>query len=139
MFLSIEQVAEQLGMHVRTIRNWIQEGRLPATRVGRRYRVDSADLDTLLGRSARAPVRRRRHVRVTSIVDIDAVSSELAQRLTALLLGATQGRSEDAEPLDLTVREEPERGSVRITLSGSPATVAQILGLIDLQLAQERA
>jgi excisionase family DNA binding protein len=137
MLLSIEQVAEQLGMHVRTIRNWIHEGRLPATRVGRRYRIESGDLDALLGRTARAPVPRERRVRVTSIVDIDAVPPDLAQRLTTLLLGATRGRSDDAAPLDLTVRDEPERGSVRVTISGSTGTVAQILGLIDLQLAQE--
>ncbi|HEX6656310.1 MAG TPA: biotin carboxylase N-terminal domain-containing protein [Candidatus Limnocylindria bacterium] len=42
--LTPRQVAEQLGVTTRTVQRWITEGRLPATRVGRRMRVSRASL-----------------------------------------------------------------------------------------------
>ncbi|MEW2439811.1 helix-turn-helix domain-containing protein, partial [Streptomyces caniferus] len=53
---SVEQVAERLGLHVRTIRNYVRDGRLPAVRIGKQYRIAHEDLEAFTGR----PVTRRR-------------------------------------------------------------------------------
>lgn len=47
-YLTTAQVAEQLQVDESTIRRWIVDGRLPATRPGRGYRVNPDDLDELL-------------------------------------------------------------------------------------------
>ena len=52
---SVEQVAELLGLHVRTVRGYIRDGRLRAVRIGKQYRIARADLDALTGRPAPAP------------------------------------------------------------------------------------
>lgn len=44
-FLTTRQVARRLGVHPETVRRWIAAGRLPATRIGKDYRVALADLD----------------------------------------------------------------------------------------------
>ena len=36
---SVEQVAEQLGLHVKTVRNYVRDGRLKAVRIGKQYRM----------------------------------------------------------------------------------------------------
>ena len=36
---SVEQVAAQLGLHVRTVRNYVRDGRLKAVRIGKQYRI----------------------------------------------------------------------------------------------------
>ena len=41
--MSVEQVASSLGVHVRTVRRYIHEGRLRATRIGRLYRIPLID------------------------------------------------------------------------------------------------
>ena len=46
---SVEQVAAQLGLHVRTVRNYVRDGRLKAVRIGKQYRIARADLDALTG------------------------------------------------------------------------------------------
>jgi len=46
--LSIEQVAEILGLEYKTIYRLIRNGGLPAARVGRVYRVYKADLEAFL-------------------------------------------------------------------------------------------
>ena len=38
-FLSTDQVAQLLNVHVGTVLRWINEGRLPATQIGREYRI----------------------------------------------------------------------------------------------------
>jgi excisionase family DNA binding protein len=91
--LSVEDVAERLGLHVKTVRNYVREGRLKAVRIGKQYRISRQDLEALTGRPEPAPelVRRERHVEVSSIVEIDAISPETAHRLTTLLMGAASG------------------------------------------------
>jgi excisionase family DNA binding protein len=50
--LTVPQVAEQVQVTAQTIRNWIDQGVLPAVRVGRAFRVRREDLDTLLERAS---------------------------------------------------------------------------------------
>jgi excisionase family DNA binding protein len=47
---SPEEAAEYMGVHVKTVRNWIRSGRLPASRLAgqRVLRIRAADLDRLL-------------------------------------------------------------------------------------------
>jgi excisionase family DNA binding protein len=49
--LTVPQVAEQFQVTAQTIRNWIDQGVLPAFRVGRAFRVRREDVDTLLERA----------------------------------------------------------------------------------------
>lgn len=47
-YLSTREIAEMLGVHVRTVGNWIRRGDLMAVRLGRSYRVSKQDLDAFL-------------------------------------------------------------------------------------------
>jgi excisionase family DNA binding protein len=47
-FLTVAEVAEMLKLNQQTVRNWIDHGRLPAVRVGRRVRIRRTDLDRVL-------------------------------------------------------------------------------------------
>ena len=48
--LSIEEVAEILGLEYKSIYRLIRGGKLPAARIGRVYRVNMADLEAFLER-----------------------------------------------------------------------------------------
>ena len=50
--LTVPQVAEEFQVTAQTIRNWIDQGVLPAVRVGRAFRVRSEDVDGLLERAS---------------------------------------------------------------------------------------
>ncbi len=41
---TLPEAARILRRHPTTLRRWIREGKLPATRVGHRYRLDGCDL-----------------------------------------------------------------------------------------------
>src|SRR5579884_4059666 len=54
-FLTVAEVAELLKLNQQTVRNWIDQGSLPAVRVGRRVRIRRSDLDRVLEEGATAP------------------------------------------------------------------------------------
>lgn len=47
-FLTVAEVAEVLKLNQQTVRNWIDQGSLPALRVGRRVRIRRSDFEHLL-------------------------------------------------------------------------------------------
>lgn len=48
--LTVAEVAEMLKLNQQTVRNWIDQGSLPAVRVGRRVRIKRSDFDQILER-----------------------------------------------------------------------------------------
>ncbi len=134
---SVGQVAERLGLHVRTVRNYVREGRLKAVRIGKQYRIAGEDLAAFTGRPAAAfrdpPVRRNRHVEVSSIVEIDAISPDTANRMTSLLVGAANSRigGELASRVETLYNEE--RAHMKIIVVGlmeSNAKFFQLIGAV---------
>jgi excisionase family DNA binding protein len=111
---SVEQVADRLGLHVKTVRNYVREGRLKAIRIGKQYRIAREDLEAMTGRPQPPPepVRRERHLEVSSIVEIDAVSPETANRLTTALMSGASG-------IRIETIYNAERGHMKIILVGS--------------------
>jgi len=47
-FMTVAEVAELLKLNQQTIRNWIDDGKLPAVRIGRKVRVLRSDLEQLI-------------------------------------------------------------------------------------------
>ena len=47
-FLTVAEVAEMLKLNQQTVRNWIDQGSLPALRVGRRVRIKRSDFDRIV-------------------------------------------------------------------------------------------
>ena len=47
-YYTARQVADILEVHERSISRWIKEGKLPAVRIGNRYRVSHEDLERFL-------------------------------------------------------------------------------------------
>ena len=47
-FLTVAEVAATLKLNQQTVRNWIDQGSLPALRVGRRVRIRRSDFQRLL-------------------------------------------------------------------------------------------
>lgn len=126
---SVEQVAERLGLHVKTVRSYVREGRLKAVRIGKQYRIAREDLEAMTGRPEPAPepVVRNRHVEVSSIVEIDAISSEAANHLSMTLVSAASG-------IRIEAIYNPERARLKIILVGDLEKNASYLKFISAML-----
>ncbi|MFI9404110.1 helix-turn-helix domain-containing protein [Nocardia sp. NPDC052316] len=136
---SVEQVAERLGLHVRTIRNYVRDGRLTAVRIGKQYRIAHEDLEAFTGRPVPAPLRetveRQRHAEVSSIVQVDAVDPGMADRLATLLMGAANTRSSGDEPLRIETMYDAERARLKVIVLGGLADTARLFDYMEGVLA----
>jgi len=47
-YLTVAEVADVLKLNQQTVRNWIDQGSLPALRVGRRVRIKRSDFERVL-------------------------------------------------------------------------------------------
>ena len=50
-YLTVAEVAATLKLNQQTVRNWIDQGALPALRVGRRVRIKRSDFERILDES----------------------------------------------------------------------------------------
>jgi excisionase family DNA binding protein len=66
-YLTVAEVAGLLKLNQQTIRNWIDQGQLPASRAGRRVRIHRDDLEALLASGSTNPSATTRVRPVTSI------------------------------------------------------------------------
>ncbi|MGA8113327.1 MAG: helix-turn-helix domain-containing protein [Actinocatenispora sp.] len=129
---SVEQVAERLGLHVRTVRGYIRTGRLRAARIGKQYRIARADFEALTG-APPAPAHDdgAATVEVSSIVQIDGVDRATADRLgTFVLAGANTGH-DPAHPVRIQTVHDEERNRMKIVILGGATATADILRLLD--------
>ena len=136
---SADQVAEQLGLHVRTVRKYIRYGWLKAVRIGKSYRIAAEDLEAFTGHAISLPesgeeVRRSRHVEVASIVEIDAVDPKLAMRISNGLVATGQGRERGETDLRVDCVYNEERAHLKIIVRGGLTASSQLLSLIQLYM-----
>ncbi|MGP3932988.1 helix-turn-helix domain-containing protein [Nonomuraea sp. KM88] len=124
---TVEQVAAQLGLHVKTVRNYVRDGRLPAVRIGKRYRVAKEDLAAFTGLPVADPAPARR-AEVSSIVQIDGIARADMDRVSTMVLGALAG-----EPRGLRVEfvHDEERSHLKIIVLGGLEETAQVLRIVD--------
>lgn len=133
---SVEQVAQRLGLHVRTVRNYVRDGRLKAVRIGKQYRIARSDLEVLTAGAIPAPpgqdARRVRRVEVSSVVQIDAIGPADMHRLVTMLNASAAGRDGTDQALRIQSIYDEERASMKIIVIGGVADVAEVMRLIDL-------
>ena len=131
---TVEQAAERLKLHAKTVLRAIREQRLRATRVGKSYRILRSDLDAFSGMPVRT-VAAPGDPWITSIVDIPEVRSELAQKWARTVTGALNARP-PGPPLRAEVIHDPDRNHLKIVVVGPPGDVVDLLSLIRAWLGQ---
>ena len=136
-FLTIVEVANLLGLHVKTVRNYVRDGRLKSTRFGKQYRIARSDLDAFTGGVTSSSGRPRGPVSIGSsaIVEIDGLNPEAASRISNALTGAAKGRDED-NPLRIDAIYYEEQARLKVVIIGSIESTTILLNMIEF-LAKE--
>jgi excisionase family DNA binding protein len=128
---SLEQVAERLGLHVRTVRAYVRAGRLKAVRIGKQYRVAREELEALVGASnAPEAVARRRRAEASCVVQMDAVTENTALRAANHLRSAVKRPRDDGSALRVETIYDPGHAHLKVIVIGSLPSAAHIFGLL---------
>lgn len=126
---SVEQVAALLDLHVKTVRGYIRDERLPAVRVGKQYRIGREALARFTGTEPE-PTARQRRVEVSTVVRIDGIDRSGMDRLSTMITGSQHGASEGA-PLHVQTSYDETHESLRVVVLGEPGRTAELLNLIQ--------
>ncbi|WP_280304485.1 helix-turn-helix domain-containing protein [Nocardia neocaledoniensis] len=130
---SVEQVAELLGLHVRTVRSYVRDGKLPAARIGKQYRITHDDLEAFTGLplSTPPPAPATDQADVSCIVEIDAVDRTTADRITTLLTATAATRGPGGRALRVATGYDPGRSRLKVIVLGGLADTARLLDYMD--------
>ena len=127
---STEEVAELLGLHVRTIRTYVRGGKLRAVRIGKQYRIAHDDLVELAGSDVVASGRTAQRIEVTTVVGVEGIDANLLSRLTSVIGGAVRSGGSGREPLRVETIHDAARATAKVVIVGGPTDVAGLLTLI---------
>lgn len=134
-FLSTEQIARQLDVHVRTVRRYLRDGTLKGTRIGKQYRVAPADLAALTGQRTSAlqtPVRLTRHAEASAVIQIDAISPNDAMRIVNGVGGAIKGRDRSTNTaLRVDTIYDEERARLKIIITGHLSVAVGLMQMVE--------
>ena len=140
---SAEEAAQLLGLQVRTVRNYVREGRLPGVRIGKQYRIARADLEAFTAgaftqepfsgpQAVPGPSRSLAVVaEVSSVVQVDGIDPSARDRLERTLAAATIGGGEDLEKLRVEPLYDEERRRLKVIIVGSVSQTAELLRIVD--------
>ena len=147
---TVEQFAERLKLHPKTVLRFIRDGRLRAVKVGKSYRILRTEMEaTMTGvprefldkaletyggafKGRAAPARVRADARVTSIVDLEGVDPERAERMARTLPAARTGQIAHAEPMNIDVVYDPARRHLKVLIVGSVGDTATMLKMVEV-------
>jgi excisionase family DNA binding protein len=131
--VTVEQAAEQLRLHPKTVLRYIHDGRLPATRIGKSYRIERGKLDQFAG-VASGHAETENEVRATCIVDIPGITQVRAERIGMFLNAAAMTGDAKTAPLHLNTAFDPIAKSLKVVVIGSPSDAAKLLEMLQAVL-----
>ncbi|MEV0597298.1 helix-turn-helix domain-containing protein [Nonomuraea cavernae] len=123
---TVDQAAERLGLHVKTVRAYVRDGRLKAVKVGRRYRIARRDLEAFAG-LPQSPEPSRR-AEASSIVQIDGIGRAEMDRLSTMVIGSVASRPHG---VNVQIVYDEDRAHLKIIILGDLEPSAQLLRIID--------
>ena len=132
---TVETAAAHLQVHRKTVLRYIRDGRLPATRIGKAYRIRRADLDTFAGTPS-STVTTAEAARVTSVVDVPGVGPALASKLAGAVTNALYSGRDQRSDVHAEVVYDPEHAQLKIIVIGTVTDTRSLLGLVQVWLEQ---
>ena len=130
---TVDEVAGRLNLHVKTVRRFIREGRLPAKRIGKEYRITRSALEEFSGTAAEpdnASIPSTRQVLVSSIVDVDAINPEDSQRITTLIMAGLNACRGEPDFPRVDSLYDADRGRLRVMITATPALTCDLVRTI---------
>ncbi|WP_053081292.1 helix-turn-helix domain-containing protein [Mycolicibacterium chubuense] len=135
---SAEQVADILGLHVRTVRGYVRNGRLPAVRVGKQYRIAERDLRAFTGMGSEEPATAGPQAHASTVVHIENVDRLTMDRITTHVTASAIGDGSRPGALDLHSTYDETGCRLTVFITGDPKSAAVVLDLIGEMTRKEQ-
>lgn len=150
-FYNIEQVAEILDVHHKTVRKFIKEGKLRANKLGKQWRISKSDLDLFTNnKDSTADIERSSNdeeiefennyfkneednvIKVSSVINIENINEEEYIRTSNMLLSVMNCNDEKLIGNRINMKYSKNEKRLRIMLWGSIDVVKDLLDVISV-------
>ena len=131
--LSVEQVAGILKLNVRTIRTYVRNGALKATRIGKQYRIGLDDLEAFTGRPGASHddrVLSPGRVEISSVITVEGVTPALAGRVTNMLMATANVLRSTEQPVAVSSTYDVQLDRMRVLLAADLKSTRDFLAMI---------
>lgn len=132
---TVDVAAAHLHLHRKTVLRYIRDGRLPATKIGKSYRIRRADLDAFAG-TPTMTVATADAARVTTIVDVPGVGPALASKIASAVTNSLHSGRDQRGDIHAEVIHDAEAAQLKIVVVGAVAETRSLLGLLQVWLEQ---
>ena len=136
-FYSVESIAQMLGIHPKTVRRYITEGKLRAAKVGKQYRVTGHDLSLFVENYSPDPNANSENTNspetltVSAVADINVRDRDEADKISSMLLAVMNTQDPLLNRTSLNVRQYEGSHQLRVMLWGNARFVIQMLECIE--------
>lgn len=155
-FYTIDKIAEILDMHHKTIRKFITEGKLPASKVGKQWRISDHDLsvfmeknnvnisdkqiseesniDFVTNREVKETVKQK--VNVSTVVDINDVDEEEYFRISNTLIALMNCKDSKMGNSTINMKYDEKANRLKVLLWGNVHFIEEMLNSISMLVEQ---
>ncbi|MDZ7547905.1 MULTISPECIES: helix-turn-helix domain-containing protein [Clostridium] len=151
-FYTIDKIAEILGMHHKTIRKFITDGKLAASKVGKQWRISGHDLSLFIEKNnvnindkniaeesnidffTNGEVKEtiNQKVNVSTVVDINDVDKEEYFRISNTLIAVMNCKDSKMGKSTINMKYNEKENRLKILLWGSVSFIEGMLNSISM-------
>lgn len=150
-FYTIDQVAEILGIHHKTVRKFIKEGKLNANKLGKQWRISPLDLERftkvedsideseaisydeeieLSNNELNFEVKNE--IKVSSVIDIEGIDSDEYSRISNMLLAVMNCKNDSLQKNTINIKYSKNVNRLRVMLWANINTTKEVLDVIEM-------
>jgi excisionase family DNA binding protein len=150
-FYTIDQVAEILGMHHKTIRKFITEGKLGANKVGKQWRISGQDLNAFMEQKVSdgneemevdEEIRTsdyeintsvvRPKINVSTVIEVNEIDKEQYMRISNTLIAVMNCKDPTLGNSTINMKYNEKENKLRIMLWGTVKFTEEMLSTVSL-------
>lgn len=155
-FYTIDQVAKLLGMHHKTIRKFITEGKLGASKVGKQWRISGHDLSIFMeknsGKMSNEKINEELNVdycttgdgedtisdriNVSAVIDIKETGKDYYMRISNTLIAIANCKDPEMGRSTVNIKYDEKDKRLRVILWGSVKFIENMLDTISMLVEQ---
>lgn len=156
-FYTIDQIAEILGIHHKTVRKFIKEGKLKANKLGKQWRISQIDLDIftkdknsiiesevpicneeLEFSNKDSKVEINNEIRVSSVIDLEEIDKEEYLRISNMLLAIMNCKDESLQRQTINMKYSKDINRLRIMLWANIDATKEVLDVISMLIEDKK-
>ncbi|WP_315119773.1 helix-turn-helix domain-containing protein [uncultured Clostridium sp.] len=156
-FYTIDKIAEMLGMHHKTIRKFITEGKLGASKVGKQWRISGHDLSVFMEKNnvnindkktsqgssidfstnGEEGDTVQKKINVSTVVDISDIDKDEYMRVSNTLIAMMNCKDPKMGKSTINMKYDDKENRLKVILWGSTKFTEGMLSTISLIVYQK--